>query len=513
MLLIREVPLRSFDEFDPEIRRRDWYAAAALFFVALPLCLGIAAGAEIPAISGLISGIVGALVVAPLSGSALMVSGPAAAMLPLIAHGLERVGGLPGLLTATSLAGVFQLFFSALRWGEVGAWVPAPVVRGLLTAIGLIVVLKQLPHLLGHDTDAMGDESFFQFDGSNTFSAIGVAVGHIHPAALATALVTLGVLYATRDRRSLPGAVTAVTLGSAFALVSGALSPAFVLDPTHYVDLPEMGRGPFEFPRPDWGALLRIETWVLAFELAIVGSLESLLGLEATDRIDPYRRISDPDRELLAQGVGNIVAGLLGGLPVAGVVVRSAAAVSAGAATRFATVAHGGLLATALMILPDALEFIPLSALAALLFWVGGGHVHPRVWREAWQAGPTTFVPFAATVVGVLLSSLLPGVIFGIGVAAAMALRESAEHSGFTVTTSTDGTVTWTLDHTVSFQHKARVRRELLALPELGRVHIDGRRCRVLDADVRTLIADFRMEAERRRITYTLSFPPEEAEV
>ena len=398
--------------------RADIPASVVVFLVAVPLCLGIALASGAPLFSGIISGIVGGLVVGSLSGSQLMVSGPAAGLTAIVVSAIATLGSYQAFLTAVVLGGVVQLSLAALRAGVIGYYFPSCVIRGMLAAIGLILILKQIPHAIGYDADYEGDETFLQMTGENTFSAIGHAFSRIEPAAVVLSLLAI-VMLVVWDKTSLkkikllPGPLAVVLAGIVGQWVLPMLHPALQLKPEHLVGLPvpssisDLG---VLFALPDWTALDRPETWRIAVTLGIVASLETLLSLEATDRMDPFKREAPTDRELASQGVGNVVAGLIGGLPVTGVIVRSSANIDAGAQTKLSAILHGVLLLLAVFTIPVLLNLIPLASLAAILIYTGFKLAHPRLLRYAWLQGRTQWVPFVVTVIAILLSDLYSSV-------------------------------------------------------------------------------------------------------
>ena len=500
--------------------RADLPAAIVVFLVAVPLCLGIALASGAPLFSGIISGIVGGLVVGTLSGSQLMVSGPAAGLTAVVVAAITTLGSYQAFLVAVVLGGGVQLVLAAMRAGIIGYYFPSSVIRGMLAAIGLILILKQVPHAVGYDANPEGDEAFLQITGENTFSAIGHALTRIEPTAVVLSVLAL-VMLVTWDRTSLkkmrllPGALAVVLVGIAAAWLLPMLSPALALGPEHLVGLPvprSLADVGTLFTTPDWSVIGRLDTWRIGLTLGIVASLETLLSLEATDRMDPYKREAPTDRELAAQGVGNVVAGLIGGLPLTGVIVRSAANVDAGAQTRLSAITHGVLLAVAVVAIPTLLNLIPLASLAAILIYTGFKLAHPSMIRHMWAQGRTQFLPFAVTVVAILLSDLLVGIAIGLTVGVFFIIGDHLRFPCYTVVSAPGSVLTrLRLHESVSFLGKASLAERLDRFAAGSRVEIDGTNCRRIDHDVLEFISDYRETAKLKGVdfrTVGLALPP-----
>jgi MFS superfamily sulfate permease-like transporter len=500
--------------------RADLPAAVVVFLVAVPLCLGIALASGAPLFSGVIAGIVGGVVVGTLSGSQLMVSGPAAGLTAIVVSAIATLGSYPAFLTSVVLAGGVQVTLAAARAGLIGYYFPSSVIRGMLAAIGITLILKQIPHAVGYDADFEGDEAFIQATGENTFSAIAHAFNRVEPAAVVLSVVALLMLVtwdATRLRRIrlLPGPLAVVLVGVLGYMLLPMISPALALGSEHLVGLPvprslaDM-RALFAFP--DWSAISRPETWRVAVTLGIVASLETLLSLEATDRMDPYKREAPTDRELAAQGVGNMVSGLIGGLPVTGVIVRSSANIDAGAQTKMSAITHGVLLAVAAVSIPTLLNMIPLASLAAILIYTGFKLAHPTLIRHMWTQGRTQFLPFVITIVAILLSDLLIGIAIGLAIGVLFIIIDHLRFPCYSVVSPPGSVLTRVrLHETVSFLGKASLAEMLDTLPRGSRVEIDGSNCKRIDHDVLEFISDFRETAKLKHIdfrTVGLALPP-----
>ena len=402
--------------------RHDGPASLVVFLVAVPLCLGIALASGAPLFSGLIAGVVGGIVVGLASRSQVGVSGPAAGLAVIVLTAIESLGSFEVFLLAVVLAGLLQVALGIARAGVIGYYVPSSVIKGMLAGIGILIVLKQIPHALGVDSDYMGDETFAQADGFNTITEVARAVSALSPSAVLVSVLGLAILIGwesaavkrVRALAAVPGPLVAVVLGIAAAALAAGTGWAF--RPDQMVSIPvatslaEIG-GLFSFP--DFSAIMSGEVWTVAATLAVVASLETLLSVEAGDKLDPYKRVTPTNRELIAQGLGNTVSGLVGGLPVTQVIVRTSANVQSGARTHMSAVYHGVLLLVSVLAFPVLLNQIPLAALAAVLLVVGYKLAKPAVAIGAYRRGWAYFLPFAITVAGIVFVDLLVGIALG----------------------------------------------------------------------------------------------------
>jgi MFS superfamily sulfate permease-like transporter len=490
----------------------DLPAGLVVFLVALPLCLGIALASDAPLLGGLISGLVGGVIVGALSASDLSVSGPAAGLAALVAEGIVETGSYEALCAATVLAGALQLGLGYLRAGAIAGLFPNSVVKGMLAGIGLIIVLKQIPHGLGRDRDLEGDEAFWNLVGDeNTFTALLHALYAWTPGAAMICGLALAILLAwempavarTRVARVVPGSLVAVTAGTLLneLFLRAAPDLAVTAENGHLVQIP--GSGPSDMLQSmttaDFSALANPATLKMAVVIAAVASVETLLSLEAADKLDPFKRSSNPNRELLAQGVGNVVSGLLGGLPITSVVVRTSANVQNGARTRVAAIVHGLLLLASVLFLSTTLNHIPLAALAAVLILVGYKLANIALFKKMWALGPNHFLPFLVTVVAVVFTDLLTGVGLGLVVGMAMVIRSNYRGAITVVNEGQDWLIRFATE--ASFVNKVRLRQELARVPDGANVLIDGGRAQFIDHDLIEQIDDFRANARFRGIT------------
>lgn len=485
----------------------DLRAGLIVFLVAVPLCLGIATASGAPALSGLIAGIVGGTIVAIASGSNLSVAGPAAGLTVIVLDGINKLG-LNAFLLAVLLGGGLQIVMGALGAGRLAQLVPNAVIRGMLAAIGLILVMKQFPHAIGYDGDTEGDFAFAQRDGHNTFSELMYAFDAVTPGAVLVSVCAGLGLYFWRNYPKLPltkyvpRELVAVAVGLGISLLF--VGTDFALEAEHRVSIPKFGDGGLLalWIAPDWSAIARPEVWRTAVTLAIVASIESLLSLEATDRLDPLRRVSPPNRELIAQGLGNMASGALGGLPVTAVVVRSFTNVQAGGRTRYASLTHGALLVGATLGLSALLNYIPLAALAAVLIMVGLKLTPPKLYFEVWRLGRDQFLPFITTVLAILLTDLLTGTVLGLAFSIFFIVLG---HYSSAIVVTDDGRYRMIrFVSSVSFLHKARLKAAFAGAPDGGHVILDGTRARSIDADIVDAISDFEKLAKERGIELSI---------
>ena len=495
--------------------------SVVVFLVALPLCLGIAHGSGAPLVAGMITGIVGGLFVGLLSGSQLGVSGPAAGLTTIVLAALSAEDphhlGYEGFLLAVVLAGAMQLALGALQAGIVAYYFPSNVIKGLLAAIGALIILKQLPHALGIDTDWMGDEELLQEDGRTTFTEPIYALTHLRWGALVVAALGLGIIVAfdqvdalkrLRVLRFLPAPLLAVLAGLGLNALFPLLVPGWTIEGEDLVRLPEGGPLGFvsQLTLPDFRRIDEPLVWSTALTLAAVASLETLLCVEAIDKLDPYRRSTPTNRELFAQGLGNIVAGMLGGLPLTAVIVRGSANIQAGGRTKLSAILHGVWLLLAVLFLAPLLNRIPLASLAAILLYVGYKLTRATLWKQMWSLGWEQFLPFLVTFVAIISTNLLRGVAIGLAVAVFLLLRRNFLSPYFVHEQEAEPSalaprVRIELAEHVSFLHKAAVRKVLEELPHGTAVEIDGARSKHIDRDVLEIIDDFRRESVLKEIT------------
>ncbi len=495
--------------------KSDFSASIVVFFVAVPLCLGIALASGAPLFSGIIAGIIGGIVVGIASGSPLGVSGPAAGLAVIVFSSIEELGSWQIFLLAVVLAGLLQLTMGFLKAGFIAWFFPSSVIKGMLTGIGLLIMLKQIPHALGYDKDAEGDLSYFQLDGENTFSSIVSAFNFITPGALIIAVISLVILI-TWDAvlvkkhkifQVLQGPIVVVLFGILMNYLFTANILPFSLKTEQMVNLPvaaSMGDFFSFFTFPEFSSVNNYLVWKTAIVIAIVASLETLLCVEATDKLDPYHRVTPTNRELKAQGLGNVVSGLIGGLPITQVIVRSSANIAFGGKSKMSTILHGIFLLLSALTIARFLNMIPLSSLAAILIIVGYKLAKPSLFRHMYKLGWEQFVPFFATVVGILATDLLQGITIGVLVGVFYTLRNSYRNS-YTIkdiVTKHNGTEVHHIElaEEVSFFSKATILQALEQIPEGSKVIIDGSKSKIIAHDVIELIENYRAHAQLKNI-------------
>ena len=480
----------------------DVLAGVVVFLVALPLCIGIALASNAPPLAGVVAGIVAGLIVGPLSGAQVTISGPAAGLTAVVAAEISAIGSFEGLLVAVALAGVIQIALGILRGGFIKSFVPASVVRGLLSAIGVILILKQIPHLFGHDTDPEGEMSFFQPDRQNTFSELFEILGDLHPGSIVVGFTSLAIIYlwgriAFLKKTTVPVPLVVVIFGVVCGLCFDNIGGNWIIGTTHKVNVPvpETIRGFFGLlHNPDFSQIMNPAVSSAAFAIALVGSLQALLTLEAVDRLDREKRSTSANRELVAQGIGNIVSGMAGGLPMTCEIVRSSVNIDAGARTKKSAILHGALLAISVVLLPQVINLIPLSALAAILIATGLKLASPQVVAELWRAGKYQFVPWFVTLLAIVLTDPLIGILIGLAVSTIFILWSNLRRPmRLVVERHLGGDVTRIeLASQVSFLNRAALRKTFDTIDSGKHLLVDAHDTVYIDPDILSLIKEYR---------------------
>lgn len=504
---------------------KDFPASIVVFFVAIPLCLGIALASGAPLFAGLIAGIVGGIVVGAISGSSLGVSGPAAGLTAIVLAAIATLGSYQDFLLAVVLAGAIQILFGVLKAGIIGYYFPSSVIKGMLTGIGIIIILKQIPHFFGYDADPQGDWAFFQVDGENTFSEIFKMVNNISLGATIIAIIGMTILVLweavltkkAKIFRLIQGPLVAVAAGIIYFIVTKD-SETLAISADHLVNVPvpdsfDSFIGQFTFP--SFAMIGSPQIWITAFTIALVASLETLLCVEATDKLDPHKRTTPTNRELFAQGTGNMISGLIGGLPVTQVIVRSSANIQSGGQTKLSAIMHGGLLLISVIIIPNVLNLIPLSVLAAILFLVGYKLAKPQLFAQMYAAGWKQFVPFVVTILGIVFGDLLIGISLGLVIGIFVILIKSYQNSHFLHIKNVENgnkTIQMTLAEEVTFINKGAILKELNNLEENSYLIMDVRKTQYLDNDIIEILDDFKIKAQERNINIKIISERGEAE-
>ena len=484
--------------------KSDFASGLVVFLVALPLCLGIALASGAPLFSGIISGIIGGIVVGYLSNSHLSVSGPAAGLTAIVLTAITDLGSFNAFLLAVLLAGVIQLVLGFIKAGTISNYFPTNVIEGMLAGIGVIIILKQIPHAFGYDPDFEGDESFFQLDGQNTFSELLHVFDHIQLGAVIVALISLLILILwdkidfLKNIKLIPAALVAVIVSILLNELFIKTGNSLAISKQHLVNLPV----PSNFSElkqiiitPDFTAITNSKLWIVAVTIAVVASLETLLCIEAADRMDQLKRYTNANNELKAQGIGNILSGLLGGLPMTSVVVRTSANNVAGAKSKMSTIIHGLFLLVSVLSIPSILNKIPLSTLAAVLLLVGYKLANPKIIKHFWEKGKYQFVPFIATFAAVVLTDLLKGVALGMIISVVFVLKGNMKRAYiFRKEEYKDGDIIHIdLAQEVSFLNKAAIKETLQNIPEQSYVIINASNTVYISHDILAMITEFAM--------------------
>ncbi len=483
---------------------REVFAGMAVLLVSVPLCLGIALASGAPMIAGLIAGIVGGLFTPIFSRSAVGVSGPAAGLAVIVVHGIQTVG-YPAFLTATIIAGIIQIFLGSFRLGGLARYIPSSVINGMLAGIGLVIFIKQIPHAFGYDKDYEGSLAFFH-NGQTTFDDLAAVANSISPGATMIALASIIILLAWDKWLKPLNRVTQIFQGALMAVLTGVIIntllmkfyPSWALSGEHLVQVPKFGKDidiTAITTLPDFSMLTDTRVILIGALVALVASLETLVCLEATDKLDPLKRHSPPNTEIVAQGLSNCLSGFVGGLPITQVIVRSAANIQAGGRTRLALFSYGGLFTLCIIAIPAILSAIPLASLAAVLFVVGYKLARPALFKEMYKIGPYQFGPFIATIVCLVFSDLLVGIGVGLALALASIVMENFRHTSHVRVSSSDDAIHLLLSEHLSFLNKAEVLATLAKVPNGKKVVIDGSLCRYIDYDVFQAILDWYNQA------------------
>lgn len=487
--------------------KNDSLSSVVVFLVAMPLCLGIALASGAPLFSGLVTGIVGGVVVALLSGSQLAVSGPAAGLAVIVYDGIADIGFFEGFLVAVVLAGVIQLILGYLKAGTIGNYFPSSVIKGMLAAIGILLIIKQIPHVFGYDEDYLGDIDFWQNNDENALSALVSAFNNIEPTAFLIAIISIIILIGwnyikNNSIKSIPAPLVVVFVGVGINALFLFLENGMALSQEHLVTIPVLGEDTsFEnlFVFPDWSILTEPTVYTVAVTIAIVASLETLLSIDAVDKLDPQKRRTPLNREMKAQGVGNIIAGLIGGLPMTAVIIRGTVNINSGAKTKLSAFLHGFLLIVAILLIPTIINMIPYASLAAILLITGYKLANISLWKRMYKIGPTQFYPFVITIVSIVLTDLLIGIIIGLLSGLLNILLKNMKNTySFDADKHQKGEpIVLKLSDEVSFLNKASMVKTLDSIPENSKVIIDAQKSSFIDFDVIEAIELFNNEGAK----------------
>jgi len=492
----------------------DLPAGIAVFLISIPLSLGIALASGAPLFSGLIAGIIGGLVVSPLSGSTLGISGPTAGLAIVVLTAIEKLG-FNSFLLSLVLAGVFQVIMGLLRAGVVAYYFPSSVINGMLSGIGIVLFLKQIPHAIGYDRDYEGDTSFFQPDSYSSFSELTHMLEFSSPTAIVIALISMGILLLWQQPTMkkyrffhlFQGVLAAIIVSVLINEGLIAFYPDLALSDNHLVTIPLFQQPSdllSQLQFPDFSQFGNPAVYLSALTLGVVSSLKTLLSLEAVDRMDPYKRVTPANRELIAQGIGNVCSGLIGGLPLAQVIVRSSVGIQSGAKTKATGFICALLLLFAVILIPELLNKIPLATLASVLLLAGFKLIRPKAFKIMYKAGMYHFIPFCVTILGMVFTDLLIGLVLGLIVALFSILLENYKSAFYLNESHIGNKIILRLSEHVSFLNKANIQQTFEQLPNNSEVILDATRSKYIDYDVFEIIENFRTEAKRKQIKLTI---------
>ena len=486
--------------------KQDFPASLVVFLVALPLCLGVALASGAPLLSGLISGIIGGIVVGFLSQSHTSVSGPAAGLAAVVLSSIMQLGSFETFLLAVVIAGVLQVVMGIAKAGFIANYIPSNVIKGLLAAIGLILILKQIPHAFGIDKDVENDFTFFQQDGENTFSELLSIVNYFSWGSVVIAILSMLVLIywdkiSIKSIKIIPVSLFVVILGVVCNAFFIYYFPLFAIETSHLVHIPKFDGVQSLLTFPNFSGIANYQVWVVAFTIAIVASLETLLNLEAVENIDPHKRQASPNRELFAQGIGNILSGLIGGIPITSVIVRSSVNINAGAASKVSTILHGLFLLISLILLSPIINLIPLASLASILILTGYKLTKVSLFRDMYKKGLNQFIPFVVTILAIVFTDLLMGVLIGLAVSIFYLLKSNFKNP-FVLQKETlhiDEIVRMELPNQVSFLNKASIKDTLWSIPNDSKIIIDATNTDFIDSDILEIITDFKQTISKEK--------------
>ena len=484
----------------------DLPSSVVVFLVALPLCLGVALASGAPMLSGVIAGVIGGVIVGLLSESHTSVSGPAAGLAAVILTAIGTLGSFDLLLMAGVIAGSIQLVSGIFKLGFIADYIPSNVIKGLLAAIGIILILKQIPHSFGYDADVVNDFSFNQQDGENTFSELINVINHFSGGAIIVSLISLVVLIywdktPLKKYNFLPASLFVVMSGILINLVFQRFIPTLYIEQSHLVNIPKINGVLSLITTPNFAGISNPQVWIVGFTIAIVASLETLLNLEAVENIDPHKRKASPNKELVAQGIGNIFSGLVGGIPITSVIVRSSVNINAGAATKMSAILHGLLLFVSVLFISPYLNLIPIASLAAILLVTGYKLAKVSLFKEMYRKGLNQFIPFIATILAIVFTDLLIGILIGLAVSIFYLMKSNFKNP-FKIEKEVlafGETIRMELPNQVSFLNKASIKDTLWSIPEGSKLIIDANYCDYIDNDVLEIIEDFKSTVSKEK--------------
>ena len=479
--------------------KSDLPASIVVFLVALPLCLGVALASGAPLLSGVISGIIGGIVVGFLSKSHTSVSGPAAGLAAVVLSAITQLGNFQVFLMAVVIAGIIQFIAGIAKGGFIANYIPSNVIKGLLAAIGIILILKQIPHAVGFDRDYEDDFSFQQKDGENTFSELlniftYFSWGAIIISSLSILIMRYWDKIPVKNIKFFPASLFVVIVGVGINYCFQNFYPSFSIASEHLVNIPKFNGITSIITLPNFQSLSNYKVWLVGLTIAIVASLETLLNLEAVENLDPHKRQASPNRELVAQGVGNMIAGLIGGIPITSVIVRSSVNINAGAETKLSAILHGFFLLISIVLLSSILNLIPLASLASILLFTGYKLTKLSLFKNMYSKGLNQFIPFVATIVAIVFTDLLLGVLISLAISIFYLLKSNYKNP-FTLEKETlhiNEVLRVELPNQVSFLNKASIKETLWGVPKNSKLIIDATYSDFIDNDILEIFVDFK---------------------
>ncbi|MBI1838119.1 MAG: bifunctional SulP family inorganic anion transporter/carbonic anhydrase [Flavobacteriia bacterium] len=484
----------------------DFPASIVVFLVALPLCLGVALASNAPILSGILSGVIGGVVVGVLSRSQVSVSGPAAGLTTVVLVAINQLGSFDVFLVSVIIAGVIQILAGYLKAGIIANYIPSNVIKGLLASIGIILILKQIPHAFGYDDVPEEDFAFLQSDNENTFSELFNILNYFSYGAIVISMISIFMLIywekiTIKWLKKIPASLFVVIFGIILNSIFYHFIPFLYIHQEHLVNMPKIESFESILSFPNFMAISNKDVWIIGIEIAAIATLETLLNLEAVENIDPYKRKASPNRELIAQGYGNIVSGLIGGIPITSVIVRSSVNINAGGQTKMVSILHGLFLLLSILFLGSVLNLIPLASLAAILIITGYKLAKITLFIEKFKKGWNQFIPFIVTVISILFTDLLIGILIGLIVSILFLLKSNYKNP-FKIKReklNVKETITIELPNQVSFLNKASIKNILWGIPKNSNVILEAKHSDYIDNDILELIEDFRSTIAKER--------------
>jgi MFS superfamily sulfate permease-like transporter len=485
----------------------DFPASIVVFFVALPLCLGISLASGAPMFSGIIAGIIGGIITGIISGSQVGVSGPAAGLATIVFTYIASIGSYEGFLVAVCIAGILQIIMGYCKLGSIAYYFPSSVIKGMLFGIGIMIITKQIPHAIGYDNDFSAD--FEEYIDSGIIEIFKNLISNFIPEIILISLISLIILIVWDIYLIKKFKIFKLIQAPLVVVIFGILISNYInLEDHQIVQIPVISN--FDdlvnnLIFPDFNLLKNPQIYLMALVIAIVASIETLLCVEATDKLDNLKRITPANKELKAQGIGNLLSSLIGGLPITQVIVRSSANISFGARSKLSTILHGILLILCVFLIPNILNMIPFASLASILIVVGFKLAHPKILLKVFKLGYNQFIPFISTILAMLYFDLLKGVIIGMFVAIIFILINNFRNAYNKITDiNQKNKHVINLAEEVTFLNKGKILQLLKSIPENSTLIIDGSKSKIIDYDIYEILHDFKINAKSKNIELEL---------